>query len=443
MSRVPDLPSPGRRRLLAGLASGAVALAGGGGTFVLGRRDPTALPDPVTDVWTNDFAPSPDGRTDWHPTVTADHAREAVELLEATQREFERLQERTDEDVMGGGDGRLASARRELDAGNHHRALREATVGLQYAGQGVGTARAVLEEFDLEPLRRRAERADERATAVADSLDPYPVVDPERDLAWYALVEREARLGQHAPGFPGFAGASDDDVDEEYREFLAGQLTAGVFVGRLHAENAARFRDRLAERVDGTATTAGEDLERIGDRLRADLTPVSSFQEVRDRYVGDRDPDASPYTFAHRELALLCYPMSGPNPLSADVGRDLPVLRAIAFAQLLARVRGHDPAVDDLLVEPGDDGFDSGHALAEKRRAMETYRDVLGADPSPLSSVLFSPAVGRLRVATVDAHDGEDVPMWQARLSAYCNALVARTTLPEFRALYERLVGVS
>lgn len=55
---VPDTPRIGRRGALAALGGGVATLLGG--TAVVGATEPTALPDPLTDVATKHYPTPPE-----------------------------------------------------------------------------------------------------------------------------------------------------------------------------------------------------------------------------------------------------------------------------------------------------------------------------------------------------------------------------------------------
>ena len=113
----------------------------------------------------------------------------------------------------------------------------------------------------------------------------------------------------------------------------------------------------------------------------------------------------------------------------------------VALSQGVARVRAHRFAVDELVVDENDAGFDSGHVLAEKRRARSVYRSVIGSDPPPLLTRQAGRAIEDLQVATVDADAGSDWKLWRERLQAYLYALVGRAKLREYPAVYRTVVG--
>jgi len=127
-------------------------------------------------------------------------------------------------------------------------------------------------------------------------------------------------------------------------------------------------------------------------------------------------------------------------PWRTPIDADLLALRTVALSIGLARRRAHETAVDRLVVEPDDDGFDSGHALAAKRRAQATYESVVGSDPSPLLVTQIGRAVEDLQVAEVGFGGGRDRPMWRERLEAYLYALVGRAKLEAFPPLRDAIL---
>jgi hypothetical protein len=104
-------------------------------------------------------------------------------------------------------------------------------------------------------------------------------------------------------------------------------------------------------------------------------------------------------------------------------------------------VRAHRFAVDELVVDEGDAGFDSGHVLAEKRRARSVYGSVFGSEPAPLLTRQAARAIEDLQVATVDEDTGSDWELWRERLQAYLYALVGRAKLRESPAVHRTVVG--
>ncbi|MFB6299478.1 MAG: hypothetical protein ABEH65_04385 [Halobacteriales archaeon] len=114
---------------------------------------------------------------------------------------------------------------------------------------------------------------------------------------------------------------------------------------------------------------------------------------------------------------------------------------AVELSKGIAQRRAHDFATDRLIVDPGDTGFDSGHALAEKRRARSVYRSVVGSSPPPLLTLQVRRAVEDLQVAKVGFAGSYQRPLWRERLEAYLYALVGRAKLREYPELYDAIIA--
>lgn len=130
---VPDLHSLSRRQFLGGLATAAV-----GGTVAVGATTPTALPDVLTDEATKHYPTPPEITAHWRPTVTEEHAREAVTLLGETVAEGRKLWQQldTDESFSAAG-GWLGNAREALRNGSYHEALFNRITGLKKSSSSV------------------------------------------------------------------------------------------------------------------------------------------------------------------------------------------------------------------------------------------------------------------------------------------------------------------
>lgn len=221
---VPDRFALSRRQLLGGLAGG-VGL-GGAGTVATAVTRPTALPDPLADVAVTNYPTPPAASSLWQPTVTEEHAREAVTLLAETDDRARSLWAATelDDRCLTGAGGWLETARSSLENGNYHDALSDATYGMQFAGEDLGKAREELGREDLGELAARSRELFERIDAVVDAIDSYPVREPERDLAWYVHAELELQRGRHLAdwhGLEAIRNAGDDDPESSAYDHAA------------------------------------------------------------------------------------------------------------------------------------------------------------------------------------------------------------------------------
>ncbi|PSQ08447.1 hypothetical protein BRC97_00855 [Halobacteriales archaeon QS_6_71_20] len=421
---VPNLPSPSRRALLAGTG---IALAGA--TAGVGATAPTALPDPVTDQ-ASKWLPGPTDHR-WRPPVSEAHAREAVDrLADEVDRGRELWAELDADEGFTGDGGHLESAREDLDNGDYREALFSATYGLEFAAEDVGFALARLDrpEADPERLAERGGALRERADRVLDGIDGYPVVDAGRDLGWYHEIERRirfARLDAHR---------RDPDREREYDDRDIGSIHAGNVEAEQRVRDAEYYRDLLRDRVGDDGDPLADRLDRLDRQFRERVDGFPERDAVREEVQALSEDE--PYRHARRYLWTWCY--------DADyrlVGDDLTLLRATTAAQALAQRRAHEAAVDALVVEPGDDGFDSGHVVREKRAAMRRYRRVVGDSPAPLLSILTERVAEDIDVAEVRRRGGRNGPAWLERVDAYCYALVARTKLKEYPRIYERFAA--
>ncbi|MFC4358681.1 hypothetical protein ACFO0N_12090 [Halobium salinum] len=446
-----DRPAISRRRLLGGVATAGLVA---GGTLAVGAESPTTLPDLLTDTATKLYPTPPEITALWRPTVTEGHAREAVDLLADTVSEGERLWERTDTDehFLGAG-GWLENARESLGEAKYHDALFEAGYGLQFAGESLGVARARLGRADLGSLADRGFGLLDRVDALAADLDPYPVSDPGRDLAWYYRIERDLVFARFDAdwGTEAMEAARNgvDDANgpeaEEYSPRDVGTLTGRLLQGRLHVRTAERFRDLLAERLDGDTgdtTDYADHLRSATGEFRAEIEALPSRGEIRSSYLDEVDDDGryGPYGFARSRLAMWCF--DSDYRFGWDDSDGLLTHRAVETSKAVAQRRAHEFALDRLVVGPDDEGFDSGHTLAEKRRARATYRSVVGSDPPPLLTRQVKRAVEDLQVAKVGFAGNYQRPLWRERLKAYLYALVGRAKLREYPAVYDAVVSV-
>ena len=438
---VPD--SLGRRGLLVGLG-GLVA----GGTVAVGATEPTALPDVLTDEATKHYPTPPEVNSLWRPTVTEAHATEAIDRLAETVSRGEKLRSQieTDDHFVGSG-GWLENAREARQKGNYYEALFHAVGGLQYAGEDLGFARAKLgrSEADLRTLAERERDVRERVQAVADDVDPYPVVEPGRDLAWYYRIERELVFARFnaSNGLQAALDGGDEENDSDAREFDpedVGTVTANLLEAEGHLRNAERFRDRLTAKLDGSRSTASyaEHLGDVAGRFRTEIREHPTRGDVRETFVDDDDGPYDSYEYARSRIARWCFDSN--YRFGMDDSDGLLVYRAVELSRGLAQRRAHGPAVDRLVVEEGDSGFDSGHALAEKRRARATYRSVVGSEPPPLLTRQVRRAVEDLQVAKVGFAGNYQRPLWRERLKAYLYALVGRAKLEQYPEVYDAVV---
>lgn len=436
---VPDTPSLTRRRVVGGLA-GLVA----GGTVTVGATAPTVLPDALTDAATRYYPTPPELSQFWRPTVTESHAEQAVSLLADVVARGKRLWSRTDaDDDFRGAGGWLESSREDLRNGRYHEALFGATYGIQFAGEALGVARARLgrPEADLRNLADRTESLLARSRRVVDDVSPYPCVEPGRDLAWYYRIEREALLGRVDAAWHGYEAAADgesDELDDEtYDARAVGSITAGILQAELRVRNAERYRDILKEKLDGDGDPYADHLAATAERFRSAIESFPSREAVESEYVDD--DEYGPYEFAHSRLARWCYDTN--YRFGSGHADDLRAYRAVELSSALARRRGHGFAVENLVVDEGDEGFDSGHTLAEKRRARKVYRSVVGSNPPPLLTRQVTRAVEDLQVAKVGFAGSYQRPLWRERLQAYLYALIGRAKLREYPSLYDAVVN--
>lgn len=203
---------------------------------------------------------------------------------------------------------------------------------------------------------------------------------------------------------------------------------------------AERYREALSDRLGSDTDAHAEALRTAAERFHADLREYPSRDEVTARYVGEEVDDYGPWESAHSRLARWCLGSTAPVPWRTLADADLLALRTVALSIGLARRRAHETAVERLVVEPGDQGFDSGHALAAKRRAHATYESVVGSDLSPLLVTQIGRAVEDLQVAEVGFGGSRDGPMWRERLEAYLYALVGRAKLEAFPLLRDAIL---
>ncbi|MHC3380430.1 hypothetical protein [Haloarcula sp. H-GB5] len=438
---VPAPPTLSRRRLLGGLGS----LCAAAGTVAVGLTKPAALPDVLTDEATKHYPTPPEVSAHWQPTVTESHAQEAIDLLAETTEEAEQLWSQLDTNqYFSGAGGWLEDARQALRDGDTNEALFDATYGLQFAAEGLGEARAKLGNADLQALATQAIALRDRSRKVVSDITPYLVDDPGTDLAWYLRIEQEAMRGKHLATWDGMepvAKGVENNNAGSFKPREYGTLMANVRRAQVYVRTAERFRDLLAETRSGSATPYAEQLKTAADQFRTQLEGTPTTQEVESRY-GVSDPESvGPYEVAHRDLARWCFDSGVPIPWTIDVDDELLVSTAVGLSKGVARIRAHEFAVDHLVVEQGDEGFDSGHALAEKRRARRVHEQVIGSDPPPLLTRQAARAIEDLQVAVVGFAGSYEQPMWRERLDAYLYALVGRAKLKQYPAVFRTVVG--
>jgi len=424
----PDRPSPSRRALLAGTGIAIV-----GATGVVGATAPTALPDPVTDQ-ASKWLPDPTDHR-WHPPVGESHARAAVDrLADEVDRGRELWAELDTDERFTGDGGWLESAREDLDNGDYREALFDATHGLEFAAEDVGFALARLDRPEADPdcLAERGEALRERADRVLDGIDGYPVVDAGRDLGWYYEIERGIRLARLD------AHKRDPDREREYDDRDVGSIHSGNVEAEQRVRDAEYRRDLLRDRVGDDGEPWADRIDRLDGRFRAAIDEFPSRRDLREEIEAIEDEHGpGPYYTACWKLSMWCYDA---DYRVADWDEGLSLLNAVGAARALAQRRAHDRALDALVIDPGDNGFDSGHVVREKRAAMKRFRRVVGDSPAPLLSILAERAGEDIDVAEVRRRGDRDGPAWRERVDAYCYALVARTKLKEYPRIYERFV---
>lgn len=343
----PDAPSLSRRRLLGGLAAGT-GLAGG--TVAVGATRPTALPNVLAD-WATNVYPTPPARSSlWQPTVTEDHAREAVSMLAETEEEATTLWDGIDDDAhLTGAGGWLETAEEDLENGDYEDALFDARYGMQFAAEELGEARARLEEADLEAFAERSVAVFDRVDAVVDDIDPYPVRKPARNLAWYVEIELEAQRARHLADWYGLEDVRDEEAEPDVSATDprdVGEITSQLRRAEIDVETAERYADRLLEDVAGADRTYRSHLQDVVEEFRTELESIPTRDEVRSRYIDDVE-SYGPYEFAHSRLARWCFPASITPPWERSIDDDFLVVRVLGTARGLVDWRAHEYAVDE------------------------------------------------------------------------------------------------
>ncbi|EMA45539.1 hypothetical protein [Halobiforma nitratireducens] len=449
----PDPPPPlSRRRLLGGLAAGLGL--GGGAVVVTGATRPTLLPNVLADWATNYYPTPPRTQSLWQPTVTDAHASDAVDRLVAVEDEaLERWDEiDPDEHRLRGSGGWLSSAEESLADGDYAAALSRSRTGLRFAGESLGEANARVGEDDLEPVVDRAADVLTRVDAVLDDLESYPVADPVRDLGWYAEIESDLRTARRLARFSGFEDLRDERTGDgtldgtvsdrpEYDPRDVGEITAALLQAELLVETAEHYRAHLRDNLadEGGGDPFHDHLRDLVGTFGDELDGVPTRNEIESAVVDDTG-SYGPYEFARMRLAGWALPRSFELPDDTAPEAEFLVREVLDLSRTLVDWRAHERATDALAVDPDDDGFDPGHVLAEQRRGRSAYRDVIGSDPSPFLVVLSEPGVGNLRVADVDRDWDDRWTPWHERIQSYLNALLGRSRLQEYPAVYGTIV---
>jgi len=441
-----DGPSSLSRRQLLGLVGGAGAVGG------VGWFRPTWLPDPITD-WLTTLYPNPPAHV-WRPAVSDAHADEAVDRLERTVERAQTLKERVDLDSvprelrfsLDHGDpsgGWLDSAQSASDA---HERLQYATIGLSFAGEVVGAATFVLDEADPERLADRGRAIRSSAEAVLDSVGDYAVSDPSRDLAYLYFVERELAFARFNSRYrKRFAGetttASDDFTDGAVADANAAYLQA-----EQRLANARYYRDRYREGLGDEARSYADALDSALTTLTESIATFPTASEVRDRISDERDlGQQTPYGAARWELLSICFDSDYRRDYGPDGHRHgHTVQRVVESAIALLGRRGHEFALDELGVSPGDTGYDSGRTFRAKRRAVRRFRSVRDAYDSPFAGVLAQGAANLIHAGEVgiDLADGTH-PMWRNRVEATTYYLVGEGEMRELGEVYGTVIDGS
>ncbi|WP_058828245.1 hypothetical protein [Haloferax sp. Q22] len=441
-----DDPSSISRRQLLGLVGGAGAVGG------IGWFRPTWLPDPITD-WLTTLYPNPPANV-WRPEVSDAHADEAVARLERTVEQAQRLKERVDLDSvprelefsLDHGDpsgGWLESAKSVSDA---YERLRYATVGLSFAGEAVGAAKFVLDEADPERLTERGRTIQSSAEAVLDSVGDYEVSDPSRDLAHLYFVERELAFARFESRYrKRFAGETTTASDD-----FTGGAVADAYASYLQAEqrlaNARYYRDRYREGLDDETRSYANALDAALTTLTEAIATFPAANEMRDRISDERDlGQQTPYGAARWELLTICFDSDYRLNYGPDGHRHgHTVQQVVESATALLDRRGHEFALDELGVSPGDTGHDSGRTFRAKRSAVRRFRSVRETYDSPFAGVLAQEAANLIHAGEVgiELADGT-FPMWRTRVEATTYYLVAEGEMRTLGEVYGTVIDDS
>ncbi|SIR64905.1 hypothetical protein SAMN05421858_3114 [Haladaptatus litoreus] len=430
---VPDI-SVTRRTLLAG---SGVAL--GGSLVSTGLLAPAWLPDSVTDI-ALELYPEPPGHL-WRPEISAEHADEAVELLEETVAQAKTLQERIDvntlpEDLafhLDNSDpsgGWLESAR---DESNPRERLFAATYGMQFAGEVIGYAKVVLDEVEPEALVDRGMQLRKETDAVLDSFADYAVSNPARDFAYLYATERQlsfARLNSHRSGIhAGGVASANDYSDRDVASTWGSHIQAKQYL-----RNARYYRDLYRE---GLSSDASSSMAVLNDAVTTLTNAINEFprrDEMRTKIEDELElTHETPYGAARWELFALCYDNDFRFGFDADGYRTgHTVVRLVEVARALLARKAHAFTLSELDVSPDDSEYDSGHAFREKRRAVRTFRSVRNKYDSPFAGVLAQTASDRIRAGDIGVGDYEDdIPGWRERVEATTYYLVGTGQMRE------------
>ncbi|POG56371.1 hypothetical protein [Haloferax marisrubri] len=438
-----DEPSSLSRRQLLGLVGGAGAVGS------IGWFRPTWLPDPITD-WLTTLYPNPPAHV-WRPTVSDAHADEAVARLERTVERAQTLKPRVDTDSVprelefsfnhrDPSGGWLESAQ---SASDPHKRVQYALMGMSFAGEAVGAATYLLDEADPERLAERGGSIRSSAGAVLDSVGDYAVSDPSRDLAYLYFVERELAFAR---------------FNSRYRERFAGETTtasddftasavADAHASYLQAEqrlaNARYYRDRYRDGLGDETRSYADVLDSALTTLTESIATFPTASEMRDRLSDEYDSARqTPYGAARWELLTICFDSDYRLNYGPDGHRHGHTVQQVVEAAiaLLGR-RGHEFALDELGVSPGETGYDSGRTFRAKRSAVRRFRSVRDTYDSPFAGVLAQEAANLIYSGEVgiELADGT-FPMWRNRVDATTYYLVGEGEMRELDEVYGTVI---
>ncbi|ELZ82997.1 Tat (twin-arginine translocation) pathway signal sequence domain-containing protein [Haloferax elongans ATCC BAA-1513] len=433
-----DTPLVHSRRQFLGLLGGGSAVFAGMSWFA-----PTWLPDPITDQFVIHY-PEPPAHV-WRPDMSDEHADKAVARLEQIVEQAQTLKERGDPDSiprrlqmhLRQGDptgGWLESAK---SASNTHERLSYATIGMMFAGETVGAAKAVLDEVDPEELVERGKRIQSRAEDVLDSFSDYAVSDPTRDLAYLYFVEQSlasARFqSRHWERFVGENDYTNDAIADTYASYLQAEQ---------HLDDARYYRELYRENL-------GDQTEPFADALATSLTTLTqsiaalpSHVEMRERVEDERDLDQqTPYGAARWELLSICFDGDYQFNYGPDGHRHgHTVQRLVETANALLGRRAHEFALDELDVDPDDTNYDSGRTFRAKRRAVRQFNSVRKTYDSPFAGVLAQDAAELIHAGElgIDMADGT-FPMWRNRVESATYYLASEGQMRAFDEVFQSI----